>query len=102
MVGTAGIEAVGTKDKVKHRAELGIAILKEFWGLGFGKALVEACIRCARAAGYLQLELNVIGSNRRALALYQSLGFREFGRNAKGYRSRTEGFQEVVYMLLEL
>ena len=29
VAGTAGIEAVGAKYKLKHRAELGIAILKE-------------------------------------------------------------------------
>ena len=52
IAGTAGIEAVGNKYKVKHRAELGISILKEYWGLGIGKALMMACIHCAREAGY--------------------------------------------------
>ena len=32
VAGMAGIEAVGSKYKVKHRAELGISILKEYWG----------------------------------------------------------------------
>ena len=48
VVGTAGIEAVGAKYKVRHRAELGISILREYWGLGLGRALMEACIQCAR------------------------------------------------------
>ena len=60
VAGLAGIEAVGTKYKVKHRAEFGISILKEYWGLGLGKALTKACIQCARDAGYVQLELNVV------------------------------------------
>ena len=30
VVGTAGIEAVGSKYKVRHRAEFGISIAKEF------------------------------------------------------------------------
>ena len=51
VVGTAGIEAVGRKHKVRHRAELGIGILKEYWGLGLGKALTKACIQCAKEAG---------------------------------------------------
>ena len=102
VAGTAGIEAVGTKDKVKHRAELGIGILKEYWGLGLGRALTEACIRCAKDAGYAQLELNAVAGNERAVSLYRSLGFEEFGRNPRGFNSRISGFQEVVYMLLEL
>lgn len=40
-----------------HRAEFGISIAKEFWGLGIGQALTAACIDCARKAGYAQLEL---------------------------------------------
>ena len=102
LVGLAGIEAIGTKHKVKHRAEFGISILKEYWGLGLGKALANACIQCAKKAGYLQLELNVVSENIRAISLYKSLGFKEFGRNPKGFNSRICGFQEIVYMLLEL
>lgn len=102
VAGLAGIEAVGAKYKVKHRAEFGISILKEYWGLGLGKALTKACIQCARDAGYVQLELNVVSENRKALSLYQDLGFKEFGRNPRGFHSRISGFQELVYMLLEL
>ena len=102
VAGTAGIEAVGKKYKLKHRAEFGISILKEYWGLGLGKALANACIQCAKEAGYEQLELDVVAENKRALSLYQSLGFEEFGRNPKGFNSRTSGFQELVYMLRKL
>ena len=102
VAGTAGIEAVGEKHKVRHRAELGISILREYWGLGMGKALTKACIQCARDAGYAQLELSVVAENQRALALYRSLGFEEFGRNPRGFRPRTGGYQEVVSMLLKL
>ncbi len=102
VAGTAGIEAVGTKYKLKHRAELGISILREYWGLGLGKALMNACIECAREAGYAQLELNVVAENERALSLYRSAGFEEFGRNPRGFKSRLSGYQELVYMKLEL
>lgn len=102
VAGTAGIWPVGNKDKVKHRAEFGIGILKEYWGLGLGKALTAACIQCAREAGYLQLELSAVADNEVALSLYRSVGFEEFGRNPKGFLSRTAGFQELVYMLLKL
>ncbi len=102
VAGTAGIEAVGAKYKLKHRAELGIAILKEYWGLGLGKALMEACIECAKEAGYTQLELNAVAENERAVSLYKKMGFVEYGRNPRGFNSRLSGYQEVVYMLLVL
>lgn len=102
VVGMAGIEAVGAKYKVRHRAELGISVAKAYWGLGIGQALTAACIECARAAGYAQLELNVVAENARAVHMYERAGFAEYGRNPKGFNSRVTGFQELVYMRLEL
>ena len=87
---------------MKHRAEFGIALSKEYWGLGLGRALTEACIACAKEAGYTQLELDVVAENESALALYRKVGFVEYGRNPRGFLSRISGYQELVYMRLEL
>lgn len=102
LVGMAGIEAMGKKDKVKHRAEFGISVDKAYWGLGIGRALTAACIECAKQAGYHQLELDVVRENTAAIALYQSFGFAEYGRNPKGFCSRFTGWQELILMRLEL
>lgn len=102
VAGTAGIEAIGTQYKVRHRAEFGVSVAKDFWGLGIGQALMAACVECARAAGYLQLELSVVAENARAVSMYQKAGFVEYGRNPKGFNSRLTGFQEVIFMRLEL
>ena len=102
IVGTAGVSYIDFKDKVKHRAEFGVGIEKPYWGLGIGRALTEACIDCAKEAGYTQLELDVVADNLPAVNLYKSLGFTEFGRNPKGFRSRTAGWQELILMRLEL
>lgn len=102
IVGSAGIERVGSFEKVRHRAEFGVSVLHAYWDLGIGRALTQACIVCARKAGYAQLELDVVAENGRAIALYRSLGFVEYGRNPYGFRSRTNGWQELVLMRLEL
>lgn len=102
LVGSAGIDAVGRKEKIRHRAEFGISVEKAYWGLGIGRALTEACVACARNAGYAQLELDVVAENAPAIALYRSVGFTEYGRNPKGFRSRLTGWQEVILMRLEL
>ncbi len=102
IAGTAGIDAVGNKYKIKHRAEFGIGIAKEFWGLGLGRALTEACIECAKEAGYTQLELDVVSDNASAISLYKKVGFFEYGRNPKGFNSRISGYQELIYMKLDL
>lgn len=103
IVGSAGIGPVDDKrDKVRHRAEFGISVVRECWGLGIGRALTRACIECARRAGYAQLELDVVAENAAAIALYESEGFVEFGRNPKGLLTREGRWQEVVLMRLEL
>lgn len=102
VVGSAGIGRIGMKEKVKHRAEFGISVDKAYWGLGIGRALTEACIECAAAAGYVQLELEVVAANEKAVRLYRSAGFTEYGRNPRGFRSRQSGWQEIVLMRLEL
>lgn len=60
IAGTAGIDAVGGRYKLRHRAEFGVSVAREYWGLGIGRALMNACIDCARQAGYTQLELDVV------------------------------------------
>ena len=102
VVASAGIEAVGTKEKLRHRAELGVSVARAAWGLGIGRALVRACIKCARRASYAQVELDVVAQNEAAIALYESEGFVEFGRNPRGFRTRGGGWQELVLMRLEL
>ncbi len=100
VVGSAGINCVGRKEKIRHRAEFGISVVKAYWGLGIGRALTEACIEFAKRAGYAQLELEVVADNRSAIGLYKSVGFVEYGRNPKGFCSRFTGWQEVVLMRL--
>jgi len=36
------------------------------------------------------------------VSLYRRAGFEEYGRNPRGYRSADAGYQELVYMRLEL
>jgi ribosomal protein S18 acetylase RimI-like enzyme len=102
VAGLAGIAAMGNKYKICHRADFGISVDQAYWGLGIGRALTEACIECAKLAGYEQMELNVIAENKRAVKMYEKAGFTEFGRNPRGFRSRLSGYQELVYMRLEL
>ena len=102
IVGLAGIDSVGDKHKIRHRADFGISIDRAYWNLGIGTALTKACIECAKKAGYEQIELNVVAENTAAIALYKKEGFIEFGRNLRGFKSRFTGYQEVVYMKMEL
>ena len=64
-----------TKLKNRHRASVAIALRKEFWNLGIGTALFEEMLAIAENWGVLQVELEVIEGNDRAMALYRKMGF---------------------------
>lgn len=102
IVGTAGVESLGNKLKLRHRAEFGVSVARAFWGLGVGRSLLEACVECARRAGYTQLELTAVAENERALSMYRRAGFVEFGRNPRGFRKSDGGYQTLVSMRMEL
>ena len=101
-VGSAGIEPHAPNSKIRHRADFGIGIERDYWGLGIGNALTDACIRCAEKAGFHQLELSVVAGNEKAISLYRKKGFIEFGRNPRAFLSRYSGYQELIMMRKEL
>ena len=72
-----GISNVGLKQKLKmkHRATLGISILKKYWGYGLGSVMMDHLIEMAKSFGAERLELEVIEGNDRAIHLYQQKGF---------------------------
>ncbi len=102
VAGLAGVDGLSRRDKMKHRAGFGISIDKAYWGLGIGRALTLAAIECAKKAGYLQLELDVVENNRIAVELYKSVGFEEYGRNPMGFCSRYTGMDPLILMRLDL
>ena len=102
VAGLAGFDSVGGREKIRHRADFGISVDRQYWNLGIGTALMNACIECAKKAGYEHLELSVVAENEAAIAMYEKAGFVEYGRNPRGFKSRFTGYQELVYMRKEL
>ena len=79
MAGNSRIEW-NTGIKTRHRAGIGIALLRDYWNQGIGTKLFEEMIRIAKENEYiLQLELDFIEGNSRARALYEKMGFRITG-----------------------
>ena len=56
---------------------------------------MNACIECARNAGYVQLELNVVAENTRAIAMYERAGFVEYGRNQRVFSLERQDFRNL-------
>lgn len=74
LIGVSTVQA--STDFSAAQGEVGVAVLKEFWGMGLGTALVEEILDWARNYSSLErLVLTVQLRNTRAAKLYQHLGF---------------------------
>ena len=87
--------------KTSHRAEVALALLKAWWGLGIGGAMLSA-MEEARAMGVAQLELEYIEGNDRARALYERHGLRPAGEHANASRVGGGSPRALCLMLREL
>lgn len=86
IVGNVGLNPVADRIKLRHRASLGIAIVKDFWGMGLGTLLMEEALRETAKLGFYQVELGVYEDNERAIRLYEKLGFARWGVTKNAFR----------------
>ena len=99
IISCSGILALD-KERVAHLGEVGLSVLKEFWGLGVGTCMLEEIIRFARETGKLEvLFLGTKAENARAIELYKKFGFCEFGRFPGFFKVRGEYFDEIEMFL---
>ncbi|SEO07157.1 Protein N-acetyltransferase, RimJ/RimL family [Amphibacillus marinus] len=63
-----------------HHVELGVAVLKNYWGLRIGQHIINQAIEWAMTTKLRKVSLKVVEINEKAVMLYQKLGFVEEGR----------------------
>ncbi len=89
--------------KTKHRARIGIALVREFWNQGIGTMMFREMIRIAEEnENILQLELEFIEGNTRARALYEKMGFRIAGIRPNAIRLKDGTLLNEYYMIREI
>lgn len=69
-----------SKKKMRHRGNVALAVLKEFWNLGIGKKILLCLESYAKDLNLSQIELDYYSGNKRARALYDKIGFIETGK----------------------
>ncbi|MCE5236274.1 MAG: GNAT family N-acetyltransferase [Eubacteriales bacterium] len=68
------------RERMKHIARLGITVLKKYWHIGAGSAIMQFILDFSRETNTLKsLWLEVRADNVRAIALYERFGFRTLG-----------------------
>ena len=67
---------VKPRRRVCHRFRLGLCVRRAYWGQRLATAMLHAAERVAREMGCLQMELEVMAHNARAVRLYEHEGYR--------------------------
>ncbi len=103
IVGNCSVGRISSQKRFLHRASMGIALKKDFWHMGIGKRMMNACIKWCKQNDIEQLELDVVTHNFRALSMYLSLGFQVFGtkKHAMKYSDGTYGDEYHMILFLE-
>ena len=66
-------------EAMAHVGLLGMGVHVDYRGRGLGRQLMERCLEHAPRLGLERVGLEVFASNRPAVALYESMGFRHEG-----------------------
>jgi RimJ/RimL family protein N-acetyltransferase len=97
-----GSSALGPRERsMSHSAELGVLVKNGFRGIGIGTMMLQTLIQEARG---LDLEILIIkhfSGNDRARRVYDSLGFKETGREP-GVVKRDGEYRDLVTMAMKL
>ncbi len=79
IVGTASFNGFG-RERMKHRGEIAVSVLKSEWGQGIGSMLMEAVLKFAKETPKAEIvSLEVRSDNERAIKLYKKYGFEKIG-----------------------
>jgi len=80
-----------------HICNASYAVRKDMRGRRIGEKLVLHCIDKAKELGFKILQFNaVVGSNHRALRLYEKLGFEKLGVIPGGFLMKDGTYEDII------
>jgi len=87
----------------KHICNCGYMTSTAATGRGVGRAMCEHSLNYARKRGFRGMQFNlVVSTNTRAVALWQSIGFKIVGRLPQAFHHPTIGYVDALVMFLRL
>lgn len=82
-----------------HIANASYIVHQDYRRIGIGHALGRESLKVAKQHGYRAMQFNyVVSTNSKAVALWQSLGFKIIGVMPQGFRHPRHGFVDVYMM----
>lgn len=96
IVGSASVTWIN-KLRIRHCAEYGTAILKDYWYQGIATQLFKEIIQIAKECEIEKINLETSNANTNAINLYKKLGFTIEGNKTKSFKVDSD-YYDVVLM----
>ena len=97
IIGMFSVET-SRMERSPHVGGIGVAILKEYRGLGIGNKMMEVLIKLGRKMGFKFLRLTVFASNKVAINLYKKFGFKKVARIPKELLYKGKYVDDIIMM----
>ena len=102
VIGQCSVGLVRRTARYRHRAEVAFVILQDYCNLGIGGKMMEECINWCKEKNVMQIELDVVKENDRAIKMYQSFGFEITGTIPKALYYQDGTYADEYLMVKKL
>lgn len=85
--------------RMKHRGDLGISVVREYWNQGIGSRLLCEVLSFAKENAFEIIDLQVRSDNTAAIHLYEKFGFQRFGTHPSFFKM---GKEEIAFDFMYL
>ena len=92
----AGSELRKRSGHSRHVGNIGVGIRRGYRDIGIGTEIMRALTAHAKTMGLEMIDLAVASSNKRAIHVYEKVGFKETGRIPRFYYRDGKYFDEVI------
>jgi ribosomal protein S18 acetylase RimI-like enzyme len=99
IVGNASLSRMPRR--MSHRGDFSVAVAKDYWNKGIGRALLEKVIAFAKENDFAVIDLQVRSDNQGAIHLYEKYGFQKIGSHPAFFKINGENVS-FDYMYLSV
>ncbi len=101
-IGNCSLMSVGSSIRYRHRCSVAIALYEEYCHRGIGRKMLERVLKIAKEIGYEQAELEVVTKNTGARALYEDMGFVQYGELHNSTKYKDGSYADTALMVKRL
>lgn len=101
-IGNCSLMSIAPYRRYSHRCDVAIALYQEYCGCGIGSVMLQTVLDVAKRVGYEQAELEVMGENEKAIAMYEKLGFKKYGTFPDNMKYSDGKYMDAYWMMKKL